>query len=178
MRIIGVLAWAGVAMAAPAHAAVTGSSAIGFATESSVEVAADAAHVYALLATPDRWWSDAHTYSGDSANMTIDPRAGGCFCETIPSKDGPSGTIEHARILYAMPGQRLRLSGGFGPLQSEGVSGTLDIAIASAGKGVRVTITYIVGGYMRAGPDKVAPLVDQVLGEQLVGLKRAAESDR
>ncbi|SEI60831.1 Uncharacterized conserved protein YndB, AHSA1/START domain [Sphingobium sp. AP50] len=176
MRIIGLLAWAGAAMAAPAHAAVTGSSAIGFATESSVEIAADAADVYALLITPGRWWSDAHSYSGDSANMTIDPRAGGCFCETIPSKDGASGTIEHARILYAMPGQRLRFSGGFGPLQSEGVAGTLDIAITPAGKGVKVTMAYVVGGYLRAGPDKIAPLVDQVLGEQLVGLKRAAES--
>lgn len=174
MRIFGVLAWAGAAMAAPAHAAVTGSSAIGFATESSVEIAADAARVYALPITPGRWWS--HSYSGDSANMTIDPRAGGCFCETIPSKDDPSGTIEHARIIYAMPGQRLRFSGGFGPLQSEGVAGTLDIAITPAGKRVKVTMTYVVGGYLRTGPDKIAPLVDQLLREQLAGLRRAVES--
>lgn len=176
MRIFGVLAWAGAAMAAPAHAAVTGSSAIGFATESSVEIAADAGRVYALLITPGRWWSDGRSYSGDSANMTIDPRAGGCFCETIPSKDDPSGTIEHTRIICAMPGQRLRSSGGFGPLQSEGMAGTLDIAITPAGKRVKVTMTYVVGGYLRAGPDKIAPLVDQLLREQLAGLKRAVES--
>ncbi|MFC3440313.1 SRPBCC domain-containing protein [Sphingobium rhizovicinum] len=176
MRIFGLLAWAGAAMAAPAHAAVTGSSTVGFATESSVEIAADPARIYALLTTPGDWWNDAHTYSGDSANMTVDARAGGCFCETIPSKGGAPGSIEHARVIYAVPGQRLRFSGAFGPLQTEGVAGTLDFAIASAGKGARVTMTYVVGGYLRMGADKMAPLVDQVLGEQLAGLKKAAES--
>lgn len=176
MRIFGLLAWAGAAMAAPAHCAVTGSSENGFATERSVEIAASAASVYALLVAPGRWWNDAHTYSGDSANMTIDARAGGCFCETIPAKDGPSGSIEHGRVIYAVPGKQLRLSGALGPLQAEGVTGTLDFAIAPAGKGVKVSMNYVVGGYLRAGPATMAPLVDQVLGEQLAGLKQAAES--
>ncbi|QGP79878.1 SRPBCC family protein [Sphingobium sp. CAP-1] len=176
MRKLMILAWAGVAMAAPAHAAVTASGDTGFVTESSVDIAADAASVYALLGQPGRWWSDAHTYSGDSANMTIDARAGGCFCETIPARTGPAGTIEHARVLFAMPGRILRLSGGLGPLQSEGVAGTLNFAIAPSGKGVRVTMTYVVGGYLRGGTAAMAPLVDQVLNEQLQGLKRAAEA--
>ncbi|MDO7834477.1 SRPBCC family protein [Sphingobium sp. HBC34] len=176
MRISMILAWAGVAMAAPAHAAVTGTSEIGFATENRVEIAADAASLYALLGQPGRWWSGAHTYSGDSANMTIDAHAGGCFCETIPARAGPSGTIEHARVIYAVPGQRLRLSGALGPLQGEGVVGTLDMHITPAGKGVRVTMTYVVGGYLRGGAAAMAPLVDQVLAAQLQGLKRVAES--
>ena len=65
MRIIGLLLWAGAAMAAPAHSAVTATSDIGFATQSSVEIAAESGAVYALLAMPGRWWSDSHTYSGD-----------------------------------------------------------------------------------------------------------------
>jgi uncharacterized protein YndB with AHSA1/START domain len=176
MRIYGLLAWAGAAMAAPAHAAVTGSSEAGFATERSVEIAASAEAVYSLLTAPGRWWNDGHTYSGDSANMTIDARAGGCFCETIPAKAGPGGSIEHGRVIYAMPGKQLRLAGALGPLQTEAVVGTLDFAITPTGKGVKVVMTYVVGGYLRGGAAKLAPLVDQVLGEQLAGLKQAAES--
>ncbi len=37
-------------------------------------------------------------------------------------------------------------------------------------------MTYVVGGYLRTRPAQIAPMVDQVLGEQLQGLKRAAES--
>jgi hypothetical protein len=75
-----------------------------------------------------------------------------------------------------MPGQRLRLSGALGPLQAEGVVGTLDFAITPARKGVKVVMTYVVGGYIRGGPRRIAPLVDQVLATQLAGLKRAAEA--
>lgn len=175
MRRIGLLAWAGAAIAVPAHSAVTATSDIGFATQSSVEVAAEAGAVYALLGVPGRWWNDNHTYSGDSANMTLDPRAGGCFCETIPDPSGKPGSVEHGRVIYAVPGKQLRLSAALGPLQSEGVVGTLDFTIQPSGKGVRVTMTYVVGGYLRAGPASIAPIVDQVLNEQLQGLKRAAE---
>ncbi|RJG56026.1 ATPase [Sphingobium terrigena] len=176
MRRIGLLAWAGAAMAAPAHSAVTATSEIGFATQSSVEIAADAGAVYALLGVPGRWWNDSHTYSGDSANMTLDPRAGGCFCETLPDPSGKPGSIEHGRVIYAVPGKQLRLSAALGPLQSEGVVGTLDFTIQPSGKGVQVIMTYVVGGYLRAGPAAMAPIVDQVLNEQLQGLKRAAEA--
>jgi hypothetical protein len=176
MRMIGYLAWAGAAMAAPAHAAVTATSDIGFATQNSVEIVAEAGAVYALLSVPGRWWNDGHTYSGDSANMTLDPRAGGCFCETLPDPAGKPGSIEHGRVIYAVPGKQLRLSAALGPLQSEGVVGTLDFTIQPKGKGVQVIMTYVVGGYLRAGPTAIAPIVDQVLNEQLQGLKRAAES--
>lgn len=174
MRIFGFLAWAGASMGVPAHAAVIASSDAGFVSENMVEIAADAASVYALLATPGRWWSDSHTYSGDSANMSMDARAGGCFCETIPVKVGAAGSVEHGRVIYAAPGKQLRLSAALGPLQSEAAVGTLDLAIAPSGRGVTVVMTYVVGGYVRGGTAKLAPLVDQVLAEQLAGLKRAA----
>lgn len=176
MRIIGLFAWAGAAMAAPAHSAVTATSDIGFATQSSVEIAAEAGAVYALLSAPGNWWNDGHTYSGDSANMSLDPRAGGCFCETLPDPSDKPGSIEHGRVIYAVPGKQLRLSAALGPLQSEGVVGTLDFTIQPKSKGVQVIMTYVVGGYLRAGPAAIAPIVDQVLDEQLQGLKRAAEA--
>lgn len=176
MDMFRSVAWAGVALAAPAQAAVTATSDHGFASHNNVEIVADADAVYALLAMPGRWWSDSHSYSGDSANMTIDPRAGGCFCEAIPSQTGPAGSVEHGRVVYALPGKRLRLSAALGPLQSEGVAGTLDLTITTAGTGVRVSMTYVAGGYLREGFATMAPLVDQVLAEQLQGLKRAAEA--
>ncbi|MEK7342794.1 MAG: SRPBCC family protein [Pseudomonadota bacterium] len=176
MRKWGFLAWAGVAMAVPAHAAVTASSDAGFVSENKVEIAADPAAVYALITAPGRWWNDAHTYSGDSANMTIDARAGGCFCEAIPAKSGAAGSVEHGRVVYAVPGKQLRLSAALGPLQSEAVVGTLDLTITPSGNGVKVVMTYVVGGYVRGGTAKLAPIVDQVLAEQLAGLKRAGEA--
>jgi uncharacterized protein YndB with AHSA1/START domain len=176
MRISKLFIWAGVAIAAPAHSAVTATSEIGFATESSVEIAAAPDAIYALLVKPGLWWNDSHSYSGNAANMTIDPRAGGCFCEMIPAKTGPEGTVEHARVIYAQPGRLLRLSGALGPLQTEGVAATLDFVLAPAGQGTKVTLTYVVGGYVRGGSAEMAPLVDQVLAEQLAALKKAAES--
>ena len=163
---------AGVAMAAPASSAVTVSSDIGFAVENSVDVAADADTIYRLLGEPGRWWNAAHSYSGDAANLRLELKAGGCFCEALP--DG--GGVEHARVIYAAPGRQLRLSGALGPLQGEAATGTLTFTLSPAGKGVRVTLGYVVGGYMRMGAASVAPVVDKVLAEQLAGLKRAAEA--
>ena len=177
MRKIMVLGWAGAAMVAPAHCAVTASSEIGFAVENSVDVAADAPTVYRLLSEPGRWWSGEHTYGGDAANLTLRPVAGACFCETLPSRSGQAGTIEHARVIYASPDRQLRLSGALGPLQAEAVTGTLTFDIAPAAKGARIVMSYVVGGYIRMGGAKIAPVVDKVLAEQLAGLKRAAESD-
>ena len=175
-RAILFLASLGAVVPLPSRAAVTASGDNGFVIESGVDIAADAASVYALIADPARWWSGVHTYSGSAANLRIDPRAGGCFCETLPAVGGKAaGSIEHGRVIYAVPGQALRIGGALGPLQTEGVVGTLDLAIKPADKGVHVTLTYVVGGYMRMAPDKLAPLVDQVLSEQLSRLKQAAE---
>ncbi|KEQ53021.1 SRPBCC family protein [Sphingobium chlorophenolicum] len=170
--------WAGVAMAAPAHSAVTGSSAVGFAVENGVDVSADAATVYRLLGQPARWWNGEHSYSGDATNLSLDPVAGGCFCEKVPGKDGKAGSVEHGRVIHAAPDRQLRLSGALGPLQAEAVTGTLTFDIAPAGKGSRVVMSYVAGGYMRFEAAKIAPVVDKVLAEQLQGLKRAAEAKR
>ena len=168
--------WAGMAMAVPAHSAVTGSNEQGFAVENSVDVSADAATVYQLLAQPARWWNGQHSYSGDAANLSLDPVAGGCFCEKVPGKPGQPGSVEHARVIHAAPDRLLRLSGALGPLQAEAVTGTLTFDIVPNGKGVQVRMSYAVGGYLRTGAAGMAPVVDRVLAEQLQGLKRAAES--
>src|SRR3546814_2102070 len=81
-----------------------------------------------MLRTPDKWWSAEHSWSGDAANFWLDSQAGGCFCEKLPGVAG-MGSVQHARILFAQPNAMMRLSGAFGPLQGEAVTGMLTIQI-------------------------------------------------
>jgi uncharacterized protein YndB with AHSA1/START domain len=169
MTTIRMAMLAAIAAASPAAAEVKSATAAGFEVENKAVVAATPGEAYAMLGRPGLWWSSGHTYSGDAANMTLKLRAGSCFCEKVPSG---SGTIEHARVIYARPGATLRLQGGLGPLQAEGATGTLTWTLKAVPGGTEVTQTYVVGGYIRGGADKLAPLVDQVLAEQLAGLQR------
>ena len=168
MKAIGILLL-GAVIASPAAADVKASSAAGFEVESRTIVGASPAEAYAMLVRIGDWWDSAHTYSGNSANMSLEAEAGGCFCESLP-KGG--GTVEHMRVVYAQPGVMLRLQGGLGPLQAEAISGTLTWVLKAVPGGTEITQTYIVGGYVRGGAAKLAPLVDQVLRQQLSGLER------
>lgn len=154
-----------------AEAEVVSATPGGFAVSRTANIAATPAATYAALAQIGLWWNGAHTYSGKAGNLTLEPRAGGCFCETLA--DG--GAVEHMHIVFIQPGRLMRLTGALGPLQSEGVAGTLTWAITAEGKGARIVQTYVVGGYIRGGTDKMAAPVDQVLGEQLDRLKAHLE---
>lgn len=151
-------------------AEVKSSSPGAFEVESKAVVAVPPAEVYAMLGRIGEWWNPAHTYSGKGANLSLEAKAGGCFCETI---DG-GGTIEHMRVVYAQPGSVLRLQGGLGPLQQEAVAGTFTWQLKPVTGGTEVTQTYVVGGHIRGGADKLAPIVDQVLAEQLSRLAKGA----
>jgi uncharacterized protein YndB with AHSA1/START domain len=164
-----IISAAVLALAGAAQAEVKSATPAGFEVEQRAVVAATPAETFAMLGRPGEWWNDDHTYSGDSANMRLRLRAGGCFCENVPAG---AGTIEHARVIYAQPGATLRLQGGLGPLQAEAAMGTLTWTLKAVPQGTEVVLTYVVGGYVRAGADKLAPIVDRVLGEQLGGLKR------
>ena len=74
-------------------------------------------------------------------------------------------------MVYAQPGKVLRLHAGLGPLQQEGVSPALTWSLKPVARGTEVTQTYVVGGYVRAGVDKLAPIVARVMAEQLKGLQ-------
>ena len=155
----------------PAFAEVAASSDSGFVSHNEVLVRTSPAQAWATMVRPAEWWNGAHSYSGDAANMTIAASAGGCFCEAIPARDGaPAGQIEHMRVIYVAPGSTLRLSGGLGPLQSEPVTGVLTMTLEPDGEMTRISWDYVVGGYMRMPMAELAPLVDQVVGEQLLRL--------
>ena len=109
------------------------------------------------------WWNPQHTYSGASKNLSLRLQPGGCFCERLPS----SGFVKHMEVVLAQPREALRLAGALGPLQELGVSGVLTFALAPVATGTEVTLTYRVSGSAPDGFEKLAPVVDQVLGEQL-----------
>ncbi|PTQ08168.1 ATPase [Sphingomonas oleivorans] len=153
-----------VGISSSATAEVRAVTPIGFEVSHSVLVPAPPAAVYARLLRIGSWWNGAHSYSGDAANMRLDGKAGGCFCEAIPA-DG--GTIEHGRVVYVQPNRQLRLRAALGPLQGEGADGALSWELTPKGDATEIVQTYVVGGYIRGGPDKMAPLVDKVLAEQL-----------
>ena len=82
----------------------------------------------------------------------------------------------HMTTVNAAPGKQLVLVGGLGPLQSSGASGALDITLAEKDGQTTVTMTYDVGGYIKGGFARISGPVDMVLGQQLQGLKKAAET--
>jgi len=155
-------------IAAPAAAEVKSASASGFEIENKRVVPVRPADAYAALGWIGAWWSSSHTYSGKAENLSLSTKAGGCFCERL---DG-GGSVEHMRVVQARPGEMLRLQGGLGPLQAEAATGTLTFALKAVPGGTEIIQTYVVGGFIRAGGDKLAGPVDKVLAEQLAGLDR------
>ena len=157
--------------AATAPAEIVDKSASGFTSRTVVTIAATPAQVYAMLGRVGEWWDPAHTYSGDATRLVLETRAGACFCETMP--DG--GSIQHGVVVYARPGQALRVNGALGPLQELGVTGSLTWALEGGAGGTTVTLTYAVGGYAPGGLDQLATIVDQVVGSQVTRMKAAIE---
>ena len=162
-------------LAAPgaASAAVADSTAAGFLVHHEAVFHAPAADVYAALVKVGSWWDGNHTWSGQAANLSIDPRAGGCFCEKLPN-----GSVQHMTVVYADPGKQLRLAGGLGPLQGLAASGAMTFTLKGGDDGTRVTLDYMVGGYMPGGIGALARPVDGVLGIQFARAKRFVETGK
>ncbi|NYF32702.1 MULTISPECIES: hypothetical protein [Sphingopyxis] len=167
-------ALAGALVFAPAaHAKIIDQGDIGFTVAHTAQVAATPADVWKMLRMPQNWWSKEHSWSGDAANFWLDSQAGGCFCEKLPDAGSGVGSVQHARIVFAKPNELLRLSGAFGPLQGEALAGTLTIQVKETPTGSALRFDYVVGGYMRFKVADIAPAVDKVIGEQLLGLTNA-----
>jgi len=158
------------AMATPAVAKVAEVSDRGFVVRHVVQVPASPEETWALLVKPSAWWDADHTWSGDAANLTLDARPGGCFCEVLPgeAKAPPKGGVEHMRVVYVEKPRALRMVGALGPLQADAVSATLTVQFKAAEgtAGTQILIEYVVGGYTRTPFDKLAPAVDGVIGAQ------------
>ncbi len=172
-----ILAAAALGLSAPACAEVTRTTDDSFVVRQEVVVEASPKAVWLALISPAGWWSKDHTWSGDAANLTLTPQAGGCFCETIPEVDEPGrftlqGSVEHMRVIQAYPEVALRMQGALGPLQSEPVIGILTIAISKVPQGTRIVWEYNVGGPMRYEVPVISKAVDGVMGLQVAALAK------
>lgn len=154
-----------------AHASAVETAPTGFLVRYEVMIGAPAASVFDALLRVGSWWSAKHTYSGDSTNLSIDARAGGCFCEKLAN-----GGVEHMRVVYIKPNEALRLNGALGPLQGSGLAGAMTWRLSPAAGGTKLDLTYSVGGFMPGGFETIAPAVEQVVKEQADRLKRFVET--
>ncbi|MEM8546885.1 MAG: SRPBCC family protein [Pseudomonadota bacterium] len=156
----------------PSFAEVTSAAPGGFVVTQTVHVQAPRELAWRLLTGHvSEWWHPDHTYSGDSANLYIEPRPLGCFCERLDDDDA----VVHLTVTLLQTPSLLRLTGGLGPLGLRGVNGNLVFILNEVDGGTRVDLTYAVGGYDPDGLDAIAPAVDAVLGEQLQRFKRLVE---
>lgn len=154
-----------------AHAAVVESTAAGFAIQQTVHITAPADRVYAALITPAKWWNSEHTFSGSAANLSLDARAGGCFCETWNG-----GSVQHLTVVDAQPGRILRLRGALGPFQGQGADGSLTFTLKVNAGGTDVALDNVMGGFIKGGFGKWPALADAMLADQMARLKRLLET--
>ena len=150
-------------LSAPATAEVLSASDHGFEVQHVVNLVIPQPKAFAAFGQVAQWWSKDHTYSGNASRMSLQVRPGGCFCETL---DGGGG-VEHLHVTYVQPGERIVMTGSLGPLLFEATAGVMDVKFERIAGGSRVTMNYRAGGFARGGAEKIAPLVDQVLGEQM-----------
>jgi uncharacterized protein YndB with AHSA1/START domain len=161
-----LLILAAAAMTRPASAEVKDSSPSGFTVENTVFVPVSAATAWsALVDDVDKWWPKDHSWWGRESKLTLDARAGGCFCEIAGDRQA-----QHLQVVFASPPTLLRLTGALGPMQGMGLSGVLEWRLQAAEGGTRITLWYRAGGYSPDDLRQLAPVVDRVQGLQLGGL--------
>ena len=157
-----------------AEAELTAAAPGGFVTSHETTIAAPREAVWETLMEVSRWWSGAHSISGDAANLSIEAKPLGCFCESL----GERGGVVHMTVTFVNAGVLLRLTGGLGPLGLMGVDGnmTWELADGEVEGSTRAKFTYAVGGFSPDGLDKIAPAVDYVIGEALGRLRARVET--
>lgn len=147
-------------LAGAARAAVISGDATGFTVQHDVLVPVSAEEAWARAARVSAWWNADHSYGGDAEQITLRIKPGGCWCERLPG----GGFVEHMRVVVAMKGELLRLSGALGPLQELGASGAWTWTFTPEAGGTRVAWTYAVRG---APADELGAAVDTVFAEAI-----------
>ena len=158
------------ALSAPASAVVVGASSHGFELRHTLDLSIPPAQALAAFGRIGAWWGKDHTYSGNAARLSLQLRPGGCWCEQL---DGGGG-IEHMRVAYVQPGERIVLTGGLGPLLYEGTSGVMDVQAKKTPAGSQLIINYRVAGFARGNGTEMALAVDGVLRTQSERLRAFA----
>jgi len=163
---------AGLLLSCAARAAVVDVAPNGFALNIPAHIDATPDKVYAALIEPSLWWSSEHTFSGNAQNLHLEAKAGGCWCESLPS----GGSAQHLSVVYIDPGKSLRLRGALGPFQGLGVDGAMTWKLKPAATGTDLVLTYTLGGYNKDGFADLSAAADKVLTIQVERLKRLLET--
>ncbi|RZQ56806.1 polyketide cyclase/dehydrase [Pseudidiomarina tainanensis] len=172
--LYGTFAITGASFVPSAVAEVVDSSKQGFTIEFKQAINASVVDVYSgLTENVGEWWLDDHTWFGNGQNMQLDARAGGCFCEIFGDSQA-----QHLQVAMIIPNQLVRLLGGLGPLQGEGVSGVMEWRLNNlAETSTELTVFYRVGGYTPNDLSQWAPAVESVLQQQMAAMKTFVEND-
>jgi uncharacterized protein YndB with AHSA1/START domain len=155
------LATAGLLLAQGAAAEVKLASADALVIEHRFSIAAPPERAWEVLVHPERYWPKEHTWSGDPANLSLAPEAGGCFCERWAD-----ASAEHGHVVMAQPGRLLRLRGALGPFQAMAVTGVLTVALAAKDGGTEAVVTYRLSGDASHRLGDMAAGVDPVIRQQ------------
>jgi uncharacterized protein YndB with AHSA1/START domain len=153
-------------------AEVADSSAGGFTLKQTYTIKATPQEVYRRIFKVGDWWSSQHTFSGDAHNLSIEEKAGGCFCEKMPN----GGGVKHLEVVFLAPGKSIVMHGGLGPMQTLAATGSMQFQLTAADGGTKLEVTYAVTGYLPAGMNTWAAPVDGVLNEQFTRLKSLIEN--
>jgi len=169
MKILPIICAAAVlSVANHAHAEIKQAAADGFFLAYSAPLEVTTVKAYADLVQVQKWWNGEHTFSGKAVNLSLKPEAGGCFCERWTG-----GSVEHGRVIMALPGKLLRLDTALGPLQEFALKGVMSFWLREDDYGkARIELEYRVNGSSASGLDQFAPQVDDVLGAQFSRLVR------
>jgi uncharacterized protein YndB with AHSA1/START domain len=148
---------------ASARAEVIEKAPEGFFLSISTQIDAPVAAVYQQFLNIDQWWDAEHSWFGSDTHFSIEPRAGGCFCETFADK-----SALHMIVSFVDPKREIRLIGGLGPLQGMALHGAMTFRFEPlADQSTRVVHEYRVQGYAADGLESLAPVVDAVQTQQI-----------
>ena len=158
-----IIAGAALCASSAAQAEVVSVNANGLHVRHEVQIVVLPPNAFAAFGQMSGWWNAEHTYSGKSSNLSLSLTPGGCMCERFT--DG--GGIEHMRVTYVEPGKRVVMTGSLGPLLYLATSGVMDVQFERIAGGTKVTLDYKAAGFAEGGADKIAPIVDSVLADQM-----------
>lgn len=167
MRIFPAAVFAVLPLAAGAEVKLATADAM--LIEHRFTIEAPATKAWDTLVHPERYWPADHTWSGKRESLSLEPIAGGCYCERW---DG--GSAQHGRVVMAVPDRTLTLDAALGPFLEMAISGILAIQLEEKNGVTTAVVTYRVSGDPAHKLDALAPIVDQVLGMQFGAFARLA----
>ena len=146
----------------PAAAQIVERHADGFTLRYADTVEVGRGDVAMAIEAVSAWWDGDHTYTGSAANLSLDLRVGGCFCEAMA--DG--STFEHGRVT-AFDDDHLVLEAPLGPLKGIATRAELRFSWPEAASLTHdetgVVMVFVVEG---PGLGAFADAVDQVMRGQ------------